>query len=50
VSSRGGTRAIGTQRVVDWSFGHYLEIAPPEFARAPGAHARPNAAQQDVAA
>ncbi len=27
-------RAMGTQRFVDWSFGHYLEIAPPEFVNA----------------
>src|SRR2546423_100996 len=27
-------RAMGTQRFVDWSFGHYLSIAPPSFARA----------------
>jgi flavin-dependent dehydrogenase len=25
-------RLLGTKRFVDWSFGHYLEIAPPEFA------------------
>jgi menaquinone-9 beta-reductase len=25
-------RAMGSQRFVDWSFGHYLRIAPPEFA------------------
>ena len=25
-------RAMGTKRFVDWSFGHYLRIAPPEFA------------------
>ena len=25
-------RAMGSQRFVDWSFGHYLGIAPPEFA------------------
>src|ERR671916_533527 len=24
-------RAMGTQRFVDWSFGHYLRIAPPSF-------------------
>jgi len=24
--------AIGRQRFIDWSFGHYLKIAPPEFA------------------
>src|ERR687885_1116791 len=28
-------RAMGTQRFVDWSFGHYLNIAPPEFAGEP---------------
>ena len=27
-------RAMGTQRFVDWSFGHYLAITPPEFAQA----------------
>ena len=27
-------RAMGTQRFVDWSFGHYLKIAPPEFVQA----------------
>jgi flavin-dependent dehydrogenase len=30
-------RALGTQRFVDWSFGHYLRIAPPEFAGRPRA-------------
>jgi menaquinone-9 beta-reductase len=25
-------RAMGTQRFVDWSFDHYLDIAPPSFA------------------
>jgi flavin-dependent dehydrogenase len=25
-------RAMGSQAFVDWSFGHYLRIAPPEFA------------------
>jgi menaquinone-9 beta-reductase len=29
-------RAMGTKRFVDWSFGHYLGVAPPEFARASG--------------
>ena len=24
--------AIGRKRFIDWSFGHYLQIAPPEFA------------------
>ena len=27
-------RAMGTQRFVDWSFNHYLRIAPPSFALA----------------
>jgi flavin-dependent dehydrogenase len=27
-------RAMGTQRFVDWSFTHYLDIAPPSFASA----------------
>jgi flavin-dependent dehydrogenase len=27
-------RALGSKRFVDWSFGHYLGIAPPEFASA----------------
>lgn len=26
-------RLLGAKRFVDWSFGHYLAIAPPEFAR-----------------
>jgi menaquinone-9 beta-reductase len=28
-------RLMGTKRFVDWSFNHYLNIAPPEFAEAP---------------
>jgi flavin-dependent dehydrogenase len=28
-------RLFGTKRFVDWSFRHYLNIAPPEFAAAP---------------
>src|SRR5919204_2108637 len=27
-----GLRAMQRKRFVDWSFGHYLEIAPPDFA------------------
>jgi flavin-dependent dehydrogenase len=27
-------QALGAKRFVDWSFSHYLEIAPPEFVRA----------------
>ena len=26
-------RACGRKRFVDWAFGHYLRIAPPEFER-----------------
>ncbi len=26
-------RAMGTKRFVDWSFGHYFRVTPPEFAR-----------------
>ena len=38
-------RAMGTQRFVDWSFGHYLRIAPPELALdGPGARAAAAAA------
>ena len=28
-------KAMGTKRFVDWSFGHYLNIAPPSFAASP---------------
>ena len=31
-----GLRAIGAKRVVDWSFGHYLNIAHPNYAMATG--------------
>jgi flavin-dependent dehydrogenase len=30
-------RAMSARRFVDWSFGHYLAIAPPEFAGPPPA-------------
>jgi hypothetical protein len=33
-------RAMGAKRFVDWSFGHYLNIAHPEFAAAGGSPAR----------
>src|SRR5947208_1564242 len=42
-------RAMGTQRFVDWSFGHYLSIAPPSFARA-GAARPPLGAREEEAA
>jgi flavin-dependent dehydrogenase len=35
-------RAMDRQRFIDWSFGHYLAIAPPEFA-VDGSTARPRA-------
>ena len=28
-------RLCGRKRFVDWSFGHYLRIAPPDFAPPP---------------
>jgi menaquinone-9 beta-reductase len=34
-------RVLGVKRFVDWSFGHYLAIAPPEFADAPPTPAQP---------
>jgi flavin-dependent dehydrogenase len=34
-------RLLGTKRFVDWSFRHYLAIAPPEFAAAPPEPAKP---------
>jgi flavin-dependent dehydrogenase len=34
-------RLLGTKRFVDWSFRHYLAIAPPEFAAAPPETAKP---------
>ena len=37
-------RAFDNQALLDWAFGHYLAIAPPEFATAPPAvPARPPA-------
>jgi menaquinone-9 beta-reductase len=34
-------RALSYQRFIDWSFGHYLRIAPPEFALANEPAGRP---------
>jgi menaquinone-9 beta-reductase len=34
-------RVLGMKRFVDWSFRHYLNIAPPEFAAAPPERAKP---------
>jgi flavin-dependent dehydrogenase len=39
-------RLLGARRFVDWSFGHYLNIAPPEFAAAGSAHDQQRADQQ----
>src|SRR4051794_41122557 len=36
-----GIGAMQAQRFVDWSFGHYLNIAPPSFATATSAPRRP---------
>jgi flavin-dependent dehydrogenase len=36
-----GLRAIGAKRVVDWSFGHYLNIAHPDYAGSQGPVATP---------
>jgi flavin-dependent dehydrogenase len=33
-------QAMGAQRFLDWSFGHYLDVAHPSFATAEGAPAR----------
>ena len=34
-------RAMSSRRFVEWSFGHYLRIAPPELASAPPAASEP---------
>ncbi len=34
---------MGNKRFVDWSFGHYLNVAHPEFAAAGGSPARASA-------
>jgi hypothetical protein len=36
-------RAMERGSFVDWSFGHYLRIAHPSFAQAPGRAAAPHA-------
>jgi flavin-dependent dehydrogenase len=36
-----GIRAMQWKRFVDWSFGHYLDIAPPSFAGPPPVRRRP---------
>jgi flavin-dependent dehydrogenase len=39
-------RLLGTKRIVDWSFGHYLRIAPPAFAET-SAHDQQGAGDQE---
>jgi menaquinone-9 beta-reductase len=34
-AQRAVIRACGRKRFIDWAFGHYLRIAPPEFAGSP---------------
>jgi flavin-dependent dehydrogenase len=45
-AQRAVIRACGNQRFIDWAFGHYLGIAPPEFAQ-PGP---PKPAERELAA
>ncbi len=44
-----GLSAMESRRFLDWSFGHYLAIAPPEFAGS-GPHRRAAAPQPARAA
>ena len=44
-----GLRAMAAKRFVDWSFGHYLEIAHPRFVDA-GAHSARMPARTAIAA
>ena len=44
-----GIRAMRARRFLDWSFGHYLAIAPPEFAT-PGPPAARRGAAERIAA
>jgi len=39
-------RMLGAKRFVEWSFGHYLQIAPPEFASSGSAHDQQRADQE----
>jgi flavin-dependent dehydrogenase len=39
-------RLLGAKRFIDWSFGHYLQIAPPEFATKRSAHNQNGAGKQ----
>ena len=44
-AQRAVIRACGRKRFVDWAFGHYLRIAPPDFAEGSGSRLR----RQDAA-
>ncbi|MFN2611933.1 MAG: NAD(P)/FAD-dependent oxidoreductase [Solirubrobacterales bacterium] len=46
-AQRGMVWAVGRKRFVDWSFMHYLRIAPPEYARR---HLRPPARAEALSA
>jgi len=39
-------RLLGARRFIEWSFGHYLQIAPPEFAAAVSANDQNGAGQE----
>jgi len=42
-------RALGARRLVDWAFGHYLKIAPPELASpSPNDQQSPGQQQRDA--
>jgi hypothetical protein len=41
-------RALSTKRFVHWSFKHYLEIAPPEFAGSADEQEGPGQQQGDA--
>jgi menaquinone-9 beta-reductase len=41
-------RLMGSKRFVDWSFNHYLRIAPPEFAASADDQNRPGQQQDDA--
>jgi menaquinone-9 beta-reductase len=43
-------RACGRKRFVDWAFGHYLRIAPPEFANGSGSRLPTSTAATNTAA
>jgi flavin-dependent dehydrogenase len=40
-------RLMGIKRFIDWSFGHYLQIAPPDFATSPDDENRSDQQQDD---